>query len=66
MSTEKLIHDIPFVVEAARRNNQPKAAPAGEKQMIEDEMHPLARRVGVRAEPSQVSARVRKLVISNG
>lgn len=64
MNTQKLIHDIPFVIEAARRQTQRiPATPLG-KIVILDEMHFLMSGVKVMAEVYRSMPRVRHLSLT--
>lgn len=61
MRTEKLIHDIPFVIEAGKRVTQVPKAPTSTKAIVEDEMHAVMSGVEIKVDTSPAMPRVRFL-----
>jgi len=64
MITQKLIHDLRFIVEAgARAKGSNHAEPT--KQMTVDEMHTLSKQAEINITPSSYSSRVRYISFSD-
>ena len=63
MSIKKLVHDVPFVVDAAKRQLQPAPPKPDDKRLVVDEMHELMKDLSYTATPSDVVQNVRKITI---